>query len=390
MDEDVINIAITLDGNYVVPVSVLMTSILDNLDSAVEANFFLIVSDFEENHMNAIDELHGMYRFEVTYIRAEDYRHYFNRVNVRLFKNQYINITCYYRLLLFKILPDDVKKCFYIDGDMIVKTDISVLYPLVDDKLAAVVVESVAMELRNEALSHLYEYDEFKKFRKNPQEFPYFNAGFLLLNIERAREYDIWDDAWKFFENHPNPPYADQDILNYAIGQRHRNDVHILPPEYNVFCTNNIDHRVGHVDAYYPQESTIAAYLAPRILHYAGPDKPWVNSNTQYFEEWWKYAKMSVSPEIYIGLAKKICIDLTTELNNANYLTRLIRNENPSRMDLVKSLVYLTLAKSEVVRDKYDEYLVSCPYEGGGTLKDVLHSVKMAFVLLKINMQTKK
>lgn len=112
---------------------------------------------------------------------------------ISTFKNKYISLATYYRLLMFKILPEDVDKCFYIDGDMIIDTDLSIIYDnLREEKLASVVVEPLAMQHKKSILPHCYEVEDFKNFQNDALEYPYFNTGLFLVNIKLANELNLF------------------------------------------------------------------------------------------------------------------------------------------------------------------------------------------------------
>ena len=390
-----LHVALTLDHNYVLPVSVLITSILKNLNSSCNITFHLIVSKFSNTDKEIICKLKSIKDFEVVYYEAEKYADLFSRVDVCKFRNQYINIVCYYRLLLFKIIPLEVKKIFYIDGDMIVNTDLSRIYEVVDNNLAALVVETVAMTYRDTGLKHLHEYPEFSNFSKSPMDYPYYNAGFELLNLEKIREYNLWDEAWKFFDAHPNPPYADQDIINAIIGQAHRSEVYILGPEYNVFCTNNINHEYGHDDAFYPRISTVNAYQNPKILHYAGPDKPWINGNSCYYDVWWNYARMTPLLIELLKLSENALLQLTNNMNLAiktNQTPNVIETMSYgqaewTRKSCILKFLNLTFTRSEKVRVEYEKYLAMQPPRKPGNLHALLSYVDKLKTLVLLNLR---
>lgn len=126
---------------------------------------------------------------------------------ISTFKNKYISLANYYRLLMFKILPEDVDKCFHIDGDMIIDTDLSITYDnLIEEKLASVIVEPLAMQHRKSILSHCYKIDDFKNFQNDALEYPYFNTGLFLVNIKLANELNIFEKMLDFLNRFPNPP----------------------------------------------------------------------------------------------------------------------------------------------------------------------------------------
>ena len=223
----------------------------------------------------------------------KEYDKLFDKIDVKSFKLKYISLATYYRLLMLKILPDDVDKCFYIDGDMIVDTDLSLIYEqMASFQLASVVIEVLAMSNKGMTLQHLNNMTDFKVFSKSPDKAPYFNAGFFLLNVKKAKQLRLFEAAFDFLKRYPNPPYADQDTLNAIIGQKYTKDIQYLSPSYNVFC--DIDYHPELQLPNYSNEELIDAFKKPKVYHYAGANKPWINNNVKHFYEvWWGYAKLS-------------------------------------------------------------------------------------------------
>lgn len=288
-----INCVLTGDNRYADQLLVTMTSIMTNINNRL-VHFYLIMKGIDQELNDYLKTISNQFHCNVTIIDGEAYEHYFNQVDVRKFKNSYINIVCYYRLLMLNVLPDTVKKAFYIDGDMIINGDIAWIYDqMCESDIISAVVEVHAMDNRENILSHVYKWDEFTPFTKNPMKYPYFNAGFFLLNVDLAKEKGLWDDALSFLKKHPNPPYADQDILNAIIGQKRPGNVVFLPPHYNVFCDMEIDYDRCYNNSYYPPEEIRNSFKFGVVLHYAGGRKPWDYNNCHYYNEWWSYASKS-------------------------------------------------------------------------------------------------
>ena len=177
---------------------------------------------------------------------------------------------------------------------MIIDSDLSNLYDNFNDRnIIGAVVEVLAMQNRNNILKHFMEWEELSNFHNDPLKFPYFNAGFFLLNVKKAKELNLFKQAFDFLEKHPNPPYADQDTLNYIIGQKYPQLVEHFPPSYNVFCDMHHDIEL-YYDAFYDMKDIQDAFSCPKIYHYGGPNKPWINRNVKFFYSiWWRYCHLS-------------------------------------------------------------------------------------------------
>lgn len=351
-----INFVLTGDENYIMPLGVVMTSILKNLADNRKACFYLFTTNFSKSALDKIYEIKKIRECEIVNIPMEKYIHYFKDIDISKFKLSYVSLVCYYRLLMLKILPQSVKKCFYVDGDMIIDTDLSKIYDKMSaDQIASVVVEAFAMNDRKNILSHLYKMKAFAKFQKEPLKYPYFNAGFLLLNIDMARKEHLFDKAMKFLNENPNPPLADQDTLNAIIGQQYTDKIEYLAPEYNVFCDLGINSVKWSKNAYYPVKLIEKSIKKPKIYHYAGGCKPWLNNENNHNSIWWKYCKLSpwkdiAKPQIQMN-SWIVKFYLFNFLHILSYVCENHRNRQVFKIKFLKIFPLLKIKKKETRTD---------------------------------------
>jgi len=174
------------------------------------------------------------------------------------------------RLLLPVLLPSDVDRVIYIDVDALVVDDISELADLdlgdayfaarsTSDYPTTFVFEAVRRRSRTMA------FDVGKELRnlvhsRFTEDTPGFNAGVLVLSLDRLRAVDFCDCflGWvSHFGLH------DQELLQYAIGN-HRVD---LPARWNMWPSRE-------------------AIINPGIVHWLGPNKPWKHPRVAAGEHW--------------------------------------------------------------------------------------------------------
>ncbi len=321
-----INVVLTGDKNYANVIGVAMVSILDNLSNNTFARFFLYTQGFTHHDISKINKIKKIYPCEINIIDVEKYIKIFDFIEQKNFKNQHINKSCLYRLLMFKYLPDDVKDCFYVDSDIVIDGDISILQ-LPDDKIFAAVPEGFAMQNREKILEHWYKIPEYTNFVKDPLKYTHFGAGFFLANIKRAKELEIFEQIISLLKKYPAMPYADQDILNAIYGQKYQKFMYYLPPEYNVFADQDYSFIYDRLP--YSNEVFQNAAKNPIVIHYAGINKPWVNTSCNlFFEKWWFYYNKSPWKIDYIKRyidiilkekIKKIIQNIFSLRNNGNH-----------------------------------------------------------------------
>lgn len=166
------------------------------------------------------------------------------------------------RLQLPELLPN-IDKVLYLDCDMVVLTDISKLWNTNLDKyyLGACIDTGFA------SLGNIT-----KKYWKNrgiPTD-NYFNAGMLLLNLNKLRESSFSQKAFNYLNKHRDVQLLDQDVLNWFC----QDEYLMLDEKYNIFTHRN--------DA--------ENYLDDCILHYtSGGRKPWNVYSGPIDNYYWKY-----------------------------------------------------------------------------------------------------
>lgn len=129
-----------------------------------------------------------------------------------------------FRFFIPELLPSEICRVIYLDADVIVNLDIVNLWKVdLGNNIGAAVPD--CRVIKREAHPKPCEegivpYDT------------YFNAGVLLLDIEKIRkEYDIKKDGLAILKKNPEWNMLDQDVLNVMFYGK----IKMLPPVYNVF-----------------------------------------------------------------------------------------------------------------------------------------------------------
>lgn len=340
-----INFVLTADKNYVKIVGIAMLSILENLSEDKLPRFFLFTQGFSRQDLDEINKLKNMYKCEIINVPMEEYLNLFSFVDITKFKNNYISLACYFRLLMFKILPEDVQQCFYIDGDMIIECDLSKII-LPERKLLAAVIDISAMQFRENILEHCFKIPDFKNFQKDPLKYPYFNAGFFLADVKKAKELKIFEQAMDFLNRNPNPPYADQDTLNAIFGQKYSDCIEFLPPEYNLYTDVNYDENYDRM----PYDKKLIRFAAnsPKVYHFAGKHKPWQTTNIKnFYSKWWEYYKLSPWGKDIIS--KQLMIQIKPEEMRKNIIS----------LRFGKNKSYIKVFNKYLYHREFKNYLIS-------------------------------
>jgi len=197
----------------------------------------------------------------------------------------HISVETFYRFLTQDILPK-YNKVLYLDCDLVCLTDVAELYDTdISDYMLAATLDPDFIGQVNLPNGELLNYA--LKVLKLNNPFQYFQAGVLLFNTEMMRnKYSV--DEWLTMASEPYK-YSDQDVLNrYCQGF-----VKFVDMSWNVLIEcNNFRMKVIIPNS---TEAICSSYLKsrenPKIIHYAGYQKPWNQSNVDYETYFWQYAR---------------------------------------------------------------------------------------------------
>ena len=243
-----IDVVFSIDNNYVQHCAVLIASILKNNRSEYRYRFHILDGGISDINKKKLESMKYIQKYSVEYYDMSEFDFSFLPLN-----RSWISVATYYRLMLTKILPETIDKVLYLDCDVVVdgnlsefwETDISDVYAgVIEDESS--VRNSVKLGLNN-----------------------YFNAGVLLLNLQKLREFDFqtaWTNYYK--ENESIIDLQDQDILNGVFN----GNVKWLQLKYNANAIIFSKDKTLH---FYTDKDIKNAKKNRIIIHYTGKYKPW-------------------------------------------------------------------------------------------------------------------
>jgi lipopolysaccharide biosynthesis glycosyltransferase len=349
--EDV-NCVLSPNKKYLVGAIVCMTSVLKNADIKAKVRFFILHSELDKEDIKSIKLLKKIRECEINIINVKEYLGYFKNVDFTDVSS-YLkgNYETLYRLLIWKILPKDVEKCFWLDSDLLVKCDLlEVSKKLPEDKLIAVVEDFPRTINGKDDFLRGFQYyekiEEFKNFVENVEGYNYFNAGFLLINLKLGIEMGIFEELIKYFNKYPGMALQDQDVLNIVFSQNNKDKTIWLDFKYNYITCSHIDKM---------KRKNLELNLEDaKIIHFAGYSKPWAigkmeDTGNEYIQnfymEWFKYLKISPLRNKYDYYAsKKVIIEKKKrDILKLNFLgiSGFLRIKEIERLGVIKTKYYL-------------------------------------------------
>lgn len=198
------------------------------------------------------------------------------------------------------MLPQNVERILYLDADMLIKKELTEVYETpMRETCPFVVCDDIEGHARGSYKSTLDRAGI-------PHNYQYFNAGFMLMNLNYLRKRNsIGYILDAFYREHKRYPFPDQDILNHMYYDKVQFvpwALYNLPPEWWKIdveaLSKGIIRFASYSDMNNPsvnqKERFVDATLQIRdnayIIHYMSFLKPWMYRNKPIYEDVALYA----------------------------------------------------------------------------------------------------
>lgn len=258
-------LACAADDLFAMPLAVMLRSALSNLNRDRRLWLFLLDGGIRPANRRKIVDSLDRDRIQIEWVRPSTVA--LERLWL-LCKYGY-PISNYYRLLLPEIIPASVTKAIYLDSDIVVRGNLEQLWNLdLGDRYLLAAVNGGAYHLG--MVEHLQGFD-FTPYPQATPDQPYFNAGVLVLNLERWRQDRIAEQVIDLIARyHDLLLFPDQDAMNILLAQQWGQ----FSPQWNqVHCI--YDYATWQ-DSPYPESEFQEARHNPAIVHFTSRPKPWV------------------------------------------------------------------------------------------------------------------
>lgn len=269
--KDYIHIAMAFTdetGLYSRNIGATITSILRNTEHRVYIHLLCDKTLSDENYIK-FNELICQYKQKIK----------FYNINLdnksKLIKSKELNRVSkgsLYRLMLPELI--DLEKVIYLDSDIIVNLDISTLWNINIGNYILGAVLDIESSRNNKRFKKFYESINVDLNR-------YFNAGVIIFNLNKLKNFDLVNKCIEFLSNRPDVPHLDQSALNYFFKG---NDVKLLDRKYNIIVSDELmkinikEKKIDNISG---------------IYHFAGVGKPWNGIYNEYDKLYWKYLILS-------------------------------------------------------------------------------------------------
>ncbi len=204
------------DEKYVMPTAVAITSAIMNKNGDTMYEIYVVANNLSNESINILKSMETE-SARIIIINA-NIDEKFERFKIA---NFHVTTSALIKFELPKLLPYNLEKVLYMDGDVIVQKDLAlILNEDIEDVYAGVVSDGPTVSAEN-----------FRK-RHNLKHSPYFNSGVLLLNLKKMREEHISELLldYKFRTYLTERRFMDQDTFNAVL----KNKVKYLSFFYNM------------------------------------------------------------------------------------------------------------------------------------------------------------
>ena len=245
---DPIVIVCATDSRYVLPLAVMLRSVAEHLRDDRRVTCYVLYAGVSQGDRDRVCETLPRGQLDVKWIPASPQ----NLRGVPVWGR--MPVTTYFKLLVPDLIPHSVDRAIWLDCDMLVTRDISLLWnvDLGGHATAAVQDQLVPLVSSRGGVSR----------RANlgiPAQAKYFNAGVMLMSLSAWRRDGVARNALSYLrDNARSVMFWDQEGLNVALAGKWQE----LPQSWNV----NVS---------LPGWRTAPRDRAPAILHFAGMLKPW-------------------------------------------------------------------------------------------------------------------
>lgn len=268
---DRISIVFCSDDNFAQHSAVTMRSILEHCSRPADIDFYYIHDGISEEKQERLHRTIEGFGATLTFLMPDV------STLQHAYVNHYYSSAAYFRLLIPECLPQNITRCLYLDGDMVVDGDITELWKTDLEGYPLGAVPDLGVMLspkRTQAKAEELGLDEANG---------YFNSGLLLIDLGLWRQHAFAEHAAEIALSQTLKSH-DQDALNIVF-QKQWKAIDFrwnkMPAVYG-FSMKLLLHAKQYGKA-------IQARKRPGILHYASRHKPWkaretVNFNAPYYD----------------------------------------------------------------------------------------------------------
>ena len=260
--EKVINISFVADRNYFKHMFVAIESVIRNTSTMNSLKFLILdVGIGEENKETLVNRYSNCSNVSIGFIKVD-----IDKVSNFKIKT-HVSKAAYAKVYICDLLKED--KVIYLDCDLVVNEDISILWDTFDDQ---VILKAV--------WNPFYNYDN--KYFGLDENSKTFNSGVMLLNLDLMRKNSSSKKLVEFlYENHDKTRLHDQAAFNgvfknewVELDIKWNTQVSMFQNTYKNLCIK--------------KNELLNLYERPNVIHFTSNSKPWQFRNSHPYKNLYK------------------------------------------------------------------------------------------------------
>lgn len=254
-----VDICFISDQKFLRYAKTMVNSLVQN-NANHEIHLYLVSDDVtqEEADIAFATILTGRQTLTVTHVSKEDIGN--------IGSNTRFGHYVFYRILLYKFLPAEISTILCLDVDIVVNGDLSALFETQLDGYAL----GACIDGRPTCAA-AFSKQQRERYDLPPEQ-PYYNAGVILMNLEKMRAEDKGGQMLQAALQDSSLHFLEQDLFNIF----YKDEIFHLPNRFN--------------HAPFKDAISNEPGIEPVIIHYFGDRKP---DSFRYYGEYvnlyWKY-----------------------------------------------------------------------------------------------------
>jgi lipopolysaccharide biosynthesis glycosyltransferase len=285
IDQNVIALVCAADDRYVMGLTVTIKSAIENLCNDYRIALFILDGGIKNHNKQKISASLDSEKCRSLFIPVSNSlvegikNEYFLEKN----DNKYVSIVSYYRLLISEFIPKEYKKVIYLDCDLVVKGDLSNIWKIDLEDNCILAAQDTWTHFISKGLSNYQDLGIC-------QDAKYFNAGVLVINLEKWRSDQMTKKSLEYLKNNiDHIKYHDQDVLNALLATKWG----VLNPRWNVPVLILLNNDFSRKSSPFSADVYDNVVREPYIIHYTTGEKPWTSRHTLFKEYFFHYLDMT-------------------------------------------------------------------------------------------------
>ena len=259
-----VSLACAADDRYAVQLAVVACSAAAHLGPEARLDLYVVDGGLTDAHRRKVDACVRQVRPDTTVRWLVPDLGELAGVKV----DGHISIATYIRLLLPTLLPPELDRVIYLDGDLVVEGDLARLW---DEDLSGVALRAV----QDYSIPYVGHRIGLKRYQElgYPPDHPYLNGGVLLMNLDWWRRHEAASRVLDYLRTYRDDVrWWDQDGINAVLGR----DWRPLDPRWNRMTKVHTLHT--HEPSPFKEQmlaSKEELLAHPYVVHFSSPSKPW-------------------------------------------------------------------------------------------------------------------